>query len=131
MFFSTDVATKMRGKAGSRGFCWGGNALYLRTRYCTPEKAGITDCSDLIPLRDYCLQKGITRHKADGLLKRHYLLCTSFHGVYYVMENPNQLPTEREFTRRLPKRKRGKGRGVYESEKNWLNKQHQKRSASP
>lgn len=114
----------MRGKSGSRGFCWGGNALYLRTRYCTPERAGISDCSGMIRLSEYIALKGITRHKADGLLKRGHLLCTSLDGTYFVMENPDNPPGERELTRRLPNRKISKNRGTYKSERDWLKKKH-------
>lgn len=121
----------MRGKAGSRGFCWGGNALYLRTRYCNPQKAGITDCSGMIPLVQYCRDKGITRHKADGLLKRGHLLCMCLEGTYFVMENPNNPVTERELTRRLPKRKKSRSRGTYKSELDWLIKDSDRRANQP
>lgn len=119
----------MRGKAGTRGCYGGGNALYLRTRYCTPERMGIEDCSGMIPLAQYCREKGITRHKADGLLKRRHLLCMSIEGTYWVMENPDNPITERELTRRLPKRKISKTRGTFESERDWYVKDMKRRTS--
>lgn len=113
----------MRGKAGSRGCYGGGNALYLRTRYCKPETVGIYDYTGMVRLSEYIKQKGITRHKVDGLLIRGYLLCMFFGGAYWVMENPFNLPTEREFINRLPKRKRNKTRGYFKSELEYYKKQ--------
>lgn len=113
----------MRGKAGSRGSYAGGIALYLRTRYCKPETVGISDLSGMVPLSEYIKQKGIGRHKVDGLLIRGYLLCMCLNGIYWVMENPFNIPTEREFTHRLPKRKRNKTRGYFKSELEYYKKQ--------
>lgn len=65
-------------------------------------------------------QKGITRKKSTSLLKKKYLLCTWFKGHYYIMENPNNLPSEYEFTHRLRnKRKRSNSRGTYKSEREY------------
>jgi len=99
----------------------GGRPLYLKTHYLTPASCGYCEGKySLIPLIEYERQKGITRKKSTSLLKKRFLLCTWFKGNYHVMENPNNPPSEYEFTHRLRnKRKRSNSRGVYKSEKEY------------
>lgn len=115
----------MKGTTRSRGFT---STLWLRARYCSVWSANLEGEIKLIKLTDYERKNNITRAKSETLLKYHHLFCTHFKGVYWVVENPEDPPTEEMFRKRQRRVfRRRKCRGVFKSELEYYKRDNEKR----